>query len=111
MVGLKGTARPEKRALAATLLRHYAGRPDWITVERMRGWLTTGEAQGSECGAIRETFQSVDERTGDDPWEIRRIVEEEGLDPAKTRDLLVVCDVTNEKILRWLDEQAKLAEK
>ena len=93
-------------ALGDVLVRHYAGRPDWGTVERLRGWLATGEAQGSERRAIRETFQSLDSRTGDDPWEIRSIVEEEGLDAGKTRRLLLACEVTNEKILRWLDEEA-----
>ena len=93
-------------ALGDVLVRHYAGRPDWVTVERLRGWLAAGEAKGSERRVIRETFQSVDSRTGDDPWEIRSIVEEEGLDAGKTRRLLLACEVTNEKILRWLDEEA-----
>lgn len=93
-------------AVPWVIVAHYAGRPDWVTPDVIRRCLRTGEATGGEQGALREIFQTVDIWTGEDPEEIREIVEEEGLDPARTRALLKECCVTNRKVLDWLEAEA-----
>ena len=102
------TQPPDKLegAIGWVILAHYAGRPDWVTTDVIRKCLRTGEAVGREQGALREIFQTVDIWTGEDPEEIREIVEEEGLDPGRTRALLKSCYVTNDKILDWLEAEA-----
>ena len=95
-------------ALDLALIRHNAGRPDWLTADVLRRVLRTGQGTASERGAIRETFQTVDQfpLRPPPPTEIQAIVREEGLDPGATRLLFVECGVTNPVILNWLLEQA-----
>lgn len=96
-----------KGAVPWVIVAHYAGRPDWVTPGIIRRCLRTGKATEDEQGALHEIFQTVDIWTGEDPEEIREIVEEEGLDPRRTRALLKECGVNNTKVLDWLEAEAE----
>ena len=77
-----------------------------VTPERMQACLRTGRATLEERAALRAIFETVDLRANG-PERIGAIVEEEGLDPGRTRALLVACGVSSTEVLGWLEAEAR----
>lgn len=83
-----------------------AGAPGWVTPQRMQACLRTGRTTREERAVLRAIVEG--EETGPEGGDrIRAIVEEEGLDPGRTRALLVECGVSSTEVLGWLEAEAR----
>lgn len=93
-------------AVGRAVRAQSAEAPGWVTPQRMQACLHTGRATREERAALRAIFRTVD-LGASGPEQICAIVEEEGLDPGRTRALLVECGVSNTRVLGWLEAEAR----